>query len=115
MDVSQFLKLIFLFLLSSITVSSFTQVKHSQPKPLPQPPNYLDTILLSNPEYFDAIVKNPRVHHLQIIYTQINRDSNNKASFKNYTYRLNKNEFFYSASMVKLPTCALAFEKVEEL
>ncbi|MCX6188437.1 MAG: serine hydrolase [Bacteroidetes bacterium] len=77
--------------------------------------NYLDTILLLHPEYFNAIIRNPRIHHIQIIYTQINRDAKNKASFTHYKYRLNKEEYFYAASMVKLPVSVLALEKAEEL
>lgn len=103
-------------------------VSLSQNKPVPNsnrktaapsiahvPPNYLDTILLKHPEYFNAIIRYPKIHHVQIIYTQINRDANNKASFTNYTYRLNKDEYFYAASMVKLPVSVLALEKAEEL
>jgi hypothetical protein len=99
---------------------------HSQPQPQPHPhppkpqvvmkaPNYLDTILLKNPEYFSEIMLSPKIHHVQIVYTQINRDKNNKASFTTYTYRVNRAEFFYAASTVKLPICALAMERMEEL
>ncbi len=77
--------------------------------------NCLDSILLNNPELFGLITNNPKIHHVQIVYTQINRDKNNKALFTDYTYRVNPAEFFYIASMAKLPVCALAMEKMEEL
>ncbi len=79
------------------------------------PANILDTILIQKSSRFNAIFTNPAMHHVQVIYTQINRDENNRASFTTATYHLNNDDFFYSASMVKLPSCALAFEKVEEL
>lgn len=54
-------------------------------------------------------------YKLQIIYTQITRDSNGKPSFKNYTYKLDSTNYFYCASLVKLPTAILALEKLNEL
>lgn len=54
-------------------------------------------------------------YKLQIIYTQITRDSNGKPSFKNYTYKLDSTNYFYCASLVKLPTSILALEKLNEL
>ncbi len=52
--------------------------------------------------------------NIQIIYTQINRDQNNKPSFTDYTFNLN-NQYFYPASTVKMPIAFLALEKLNEL
>ena len=51
----------------------------------------------------------------QIIYTQIDRDENNKPTFRSYSYRLDPDQYFYPASTVKLPTAALALEKLNGL
>jgi hypothetical protein len=61
---------------------------------------------------FDPILKNAEKHRLQIIYTQIDRDENNKASFKTFKYRVNPDNYFYPASSIKLPMAALALEKI---
>jgi hypothetical protein len=52
---------------------------------------------------------------LQIIYTQIKRDSNGEPGFKNYTYHVDSANYFYCASLVKLPCSILALEKLNEL
>lgn len=54
-------------------------------------------------------------YKLQIIYTQITRDSIGKPSFENYTYQLDSTNYFYCASLVKLPCSILALEKLNKL
>jgi hypothetical protein len=61
---------------------------------------------------FDQVLENEEKHRLQIIYTQIDRDENNRASFNTFKYRVNANEYFYPASSIKLPMAALALEKI---
>ena len=74
---------------------------------------------------FDSIIKNKAIlrtvfndhkkFKLQIIYTQITRDKEGKASFKEYTYSLDSTNYFYCASLVKLPCSILALEKLNDL
>ena len=61
------------------------------------------------------VLDSPTKYRLQIIYTQIKRKRNGKPKFTQYTYRLNEKEYFYPASLVKLPVCALALQKINEL
>lgn len=63
----------------------------------------------------DAVLRNPKKYHLQIIYTQINRDKNNRATFKTYTMGVDTSRYFYPASTVKLAAAAAALEKLNEL
>jgi hypothetical protein len=63
---------------------------------------------------FDQVLKNAEKHKVQIIYTQIDRDENNKAVFRTHTFRVNPNEYFYPASTVKLPVAAMALEKIND-
>lgn len=72
-----------------------------------------DSILSQKP-ILQKVKANPRKYRLQIIYTQIERDVNGKPSFKNYTYRLDE-DYFYPASLVKLPCAILALEKIKKL
>jgi hypothetical protein len=69
-------------------------------------------LLRSQPERFAQVMSDPEGYRVQIIYTQIDRDADNRPSFRSYTYRLDANEYFYPASTVKLPTAALALEKL---
>lgn len=75
----------------------------------------LEHLLKSQPERFGAVMRNPEKHRLQVLYTQVDRDADNRPSFTTYSYRLNADEYFYPASTVKLPTALLALEKLNDL
>jgi hypothetical protein len=62
-----------------------------------------------------AVFEGHEKYRLQIIYTQIDRDATGKPSFKNYTYELDSTNYFYCASLVKLPCSILALEKTKKL
>ena len=75
----------------------------------------LVALMKQNPNNFDALLADPGQYRIQILYTQINRDKNNTPHFKEYSYRLNANEYFYPASTVKFPLSVLALEKLNNL
>ena len=75
----------------------------------------LEALMASQPEHFTAVLDDPEKYRVQIIYTQIDRDADNRPSFISFNYRLNADEYFYPASTVKLPTAVLALEKLGEL
>ena len=60
--------------------------------------------IASNPEY-----------EVQILYTQIDRDSLNQPSFRTYAFGVNEDQYFYPASTVKFPAVLLALEKMNQL
>lgn len=60
------------------------------------------------------VLDNPDTYRTQIIYTRIERDSANNIEFKNHTYNLDDDAYFYPASTVKLPVAALALEWLNE-
>lgn len=72
-------------------------------------------IMSSHPEWFESITNNLEEYQIQILYTQINRDAENKPSFLSYTYNLDDNRYFYPASTIKLPVALLALERLNEL
>jgi hypothetical protein len=73
----------------------------------------LDSLLHSTP-LLRRIADNPQ-YELQIIYTQINRDAQNRPTFTEHTYHLNPRQYFNPASLVKLPVCLLSLEKLNDL
>ncbi len=75
----------------------------------------LADLLRKSPELFGTVLKNPAQYDVQILYTQINRDAQNRPTFKTYHYRVDKNRYFYPASTVKLPAVLLSLEKINEL
>lgn len=95
---------IFLFALTSAVSLSFAQSK-----------NPLKNILKQNPTLFTDVLNHPKKNEIQILYTQINRDKNNKAHFKTYSYNLNNHYYFYPASTIKLPVAIFALEKLNEV
>lgn len=77
--------------------------------------NILQQILNQHPTDFDTIINQPEKYQVQIIYTQIDRDAQNRPSFKTYTVGLDTNHYFYPASTVKMPAAFMALEKLNEL
>jgi hypothetical protein len=77
--------------------------------------NVIEQLLKANPAYFKHLIDNPSKFRLQILYTQIDRDAENKAKFTTHAYRVNANEYFYPASTVKLAASVLALEKLNTL
>ncbi|MDO7854047.1 serine hydrolase [Hymenobacter convexus] len=73
----------------------------------------LDSLIQTNP-ILKRVATNPQ-YELQIIYTQINRDAQNRPTFTPHTYHLNPQQYFNPASLVKLPVVALSLEKLNDL
>lgn len=76
---------------------------------------FLENLMRSSGRRFSYILQNPERYEVQILYTQVNRDSLNHPHLTRHSYRLNPNVFFNPASLVKLPTAALALEKLGEI
>jgi hypothetical protein len=60
---------------------------------------------------FNTILSHPRKYEIQIIYTQVNHNENGPPSFIQHQYQLNPKQYFYPASLVKLPLSVMALEK----
>ncbi|HEX2627790.1 MAG TPA: serine hydrolase [Chitinophagaceae bacterium] len=97
-------------LLLSLTCLSITTVQ-AQPKT----DALLKDILAAQPDsLLQSVLKQPDVYRYQIIYTRIERDKNNKPSFKNYYYNVDARRYFNPASVVKMPLAFLSLEKLHE-
>jgi hypothetical protein len=77
--------------------------------------NLLVNLMKRQPLQFREYIANKDTLEIQIIYTRINRDANNKPSFKSFYFNVDSNRYFYPASTVKLPMVLLAFEKLNQL
>lgn len=76
----------------------------------------LENILIKGEsDLVTQVLKNAGTYRLQIIYTQINRDKNNKPVFKNYYYNYDPNLYYNPASTVKMPLAFLALEKLNKM
>lgn len=75
----------------------------------------IESLMRTDSESFSGLMKKKSALRLQIIYTMVNRDSTGKPGFTEYRYGVNPFPYFYPASLVKLPICLLALEKVNSL
>ncbi|MBC7448985.1 MAG: serine hydrolase [Hymenobacteraceae bacterium] len=71
----------------------------------------LDSLLHARPTLDSLILKADDLN-IQIIYTQINRDAQNRPRFTRHTWHLDSTRYFNPASLVKLPVCIAALEKL---
>ena len=93
---------IFFFILFSILFSSSSYCQFN-----------FDTILKSSP-LLKKISANPDKYHLQIIYTEI-ATAGGKPIFTNHYFNVKPDNYFYCASLVKLPVSILALQKLNEI
>lgn len=77
--------------------------------------SYLDSLLRDGLSRHKVVLSNHAKYRLQVIYTRITRDKDNNPSFENYYWRADTAQFFYPASLVKLPVSIIALEKLNEL
>src|SRR6185312_10799989 len=64
---------------------------------------------------YAEVLANPTKYHLQAIYTQITRDSDNVPHLHKYYLTQPTRDYYYPASLVKLPLVAMALEKLNKL
>ncbi|MDQ7947865.1 MAG: serine hydrolase, partial [Pedobacter sp.] len=76
---------------------------------------FLKNIMENKPELFSGVLNHPQKNEVQIMYTQVTRDKNNKPTFKTFSYNANPKHYFYPASTVKLAAVIFALEKVNQL
>lgn len=61
------------------------------------------------------ILSNPDSFHVQLIFTTITRDSKGNATFRDWHFNTDRNQYFNPASTVKMPLAFLALEKMRQL
>jgi hypothetical protein len=66
----------------------------------------------SKSNILSTVSQNPAKYRCQIIYTQINRNKHNVPKFTNYYFNYDPQQYYYPASVVKLPLALLSLEKL---
>ena len=77
----------------------------------PQNSAILEKMIIKLGNDFPDIISHPKKHRLQVLYTQIDRDKNNKPTFTTHGFRVREKEYFYPASTTKFPIAVLALER----
>jgi hypothetical protein len=75
----------------------------------------LVNMMKREPRQFQFYIDHKDSLEIQIIYTQINRDANNRPIFRSFYFNVDSTRYFYPASTVKLPMLLLALEKIKQL
>lgn len=81
----------------------------------PQDTSFIENLFKQYPQYFNPVLEQKDRLRIQVIYTKIDRDRNNIPHYTHHTYNLNKQQYFYPASTVKMPVAFLALEKLNKL
>lgn len=76
----------------------------------------LEQLLKSDTSWvIDSVVANKDKFRLQIIYTTIDRTAKGYPTLKKYHFNVNDENYFYPASLAKLPMAVLAIDKLNSL
>ncbi len=77
--------------------------------------NKIESLVEDKNPLIETVYENKEKHNLQILYTQIKRDSLGDPFFVEHSYNVEDNVYFYPASTMKLPIVALTLQKLNEL
>ncbi|MCK4596506.1 serine hydrolase, partial [bacterium] len=75
----------------------------------------IEKLLRSRPGLFGQVLENVDKHEAQILYTQIDRDEENRPHFRTHSFRVDPGAYFYPASSIKIAAAVLALEKLNQL
>ncbi|MBS1684427.1 MAG: serine hydrolase [Bacteroidetes bacterium] len=73
-----------------------------------------DSLFAKYPDAFDSVLAHKADYRLQVLYTRIDRDAHNAPHLTTYSLDADR-YYYYCASMMKLPACALTLEKLNDL
>lgn len=76
--------------------------------------NPLARALASDAEEIKRVMENAEAHEIQVLFTEVHRDKEDKVHFEEYSFQVDDSLYFYPASTVKLPVAILALEKLHE-
>ncbi|MBP2832990.1 serine hydrolase [Aquimarina sp. U1-2] len=77
--------------------------------------NPLEQVLQSKEDAIRNIMQSYKNYEVQILYTQIDRNTQGNVSFTDFEFNVNDSIYFYPASSVKFPIALLALGKLKEL
>ena len=66
-------------------------------------------------DFLRSIVKDKDNYEIQILYTEVSKNSNGQSEFSDFHFQLNDEKYFYPASTIKLPIAVMALSKINEL
>ena len=79
------------------------------------PDSFMHKVLAANSAFYNSFIAKKDIYKIQVLYTQIDRDKKGQISFTDHSLGLDRDNYFYPASTVKLPIAILALQKLNEL
>ena len=70
---------------------------------------------LKKDDFLRSIIKYKDKYEIQIIYTEVTKNTLGQTEFKDFQFQLNDQKYFYPASTIKLPITVLVLSKINEL
>ena len=112
----------FLWLMAAVLLYACSTAKHAAGLPgradstvqVDTADSLLEKLLQSRPEYFSQVLQQRKAMRVQVIYTQIDRKTNNDPVFTTHRFNIDTADYFYPASTVKLPVALLALQALHE-
>lgn len=77
--------------------------------------NPIEQALRADEPALQVVMQNLPQHQVQILFTEIERDADGSVTFREHSFGLDDNRYFYPASTAKLPVALIALEKLQEL
>ncbi|MXZ32895.1 MAG: hypothetical protein F4234_01080 [Gammaproteobacteria bacterium] len=77
--------------------------------------NPIEQALRADEPALQVVMQNLPEHQVQVLFTEIERDADGYVSFREHSFGLDDNRYFYPASTAKLPVALIALEKLQEL
>jgi hypothetical protein len=77
--------------------------------------NLIRELMAAEPDSFARYLSHADQYGIQVIYTRIDRDSENVPTFRQFSWRADRQRYFNPASLVKLPVALVAIERVRRL
>jgi hypothetical protein len=77
-------------------------------------PNPIKSAFLED-EFLRKILKDKDDYEIQILYTEVSKNSFGQTEFSDFQFQLNEEKYFYPASTIKLPIAVLTLSKINEL
>jgi hypothetical protein len=86
----------------------------NRPFPTGKTDAWLNDLLLKDPQ-LSKILLNNKEYQVQVLYTKIDRKTDNQPQLTTYAVHADPAFYFYPASVVKMPVAILALQKIKEL
>ena len=71
--------------------------------------------VLKKDDFLRSIIKDKDKYEIQILYTEVSKNTLGQTEFTDFQFQLNDKKYFYPASTIKLPITVMTLSKINEL